>query len=74
MPTIEIEGCQIEITDDVAKLREEAIAEGYIDEICPECKTVLLANQHFVRCDSKTCPMSNGKSILEMTLEGVPND
>lgn len=37
-------------------LHDEAIGEGYKDEVCGECKTVLLAHQSFIRCGSKTCP------------------
>lgn len=46
-------------------LREQAISEGYKDEICPraDCGVVLLAHHHFVRCDPATCPMASRQNL-----------
>lgn len=46
----------------------EAVAEGYpdVDETCPNanCGIVFKNYHHFVRCDRKPCPMSDGKGTL----------
>lgn len=44
----------------------QAIAEGYpdVDENCPKCGTVFKNYHHFVRCDRRPCPMSDGKGTL----------
>lgn len=46
---------------------QEALDEGYKDEVCPKCGTVFLAHHHFVKCPEKSCPMRdpNSKSLLE---------
>jgi hypothetical protein len=66
------------IIEEIKKLSPEkledhdnCIKKGYKDEICPKCNTIFLANVHFVRCDEKPCPMSNGKSLLDMILEQI---
>jgi hypothetical protein len=62
------------------ELHEQALGEGYKDEVCPkaDCEAVLLAHHHFLRCDPKSCPMisrqnlnSDGqpKTLLEMLAE-----
>jgi hypothetical protein len=55
---------------DVDKLYQEALAEGYKDEVCLKCGQVYLAHFHFVRCNEPDCPMKTpgGKSLLEMLL------
>ena len=65
------------MTENEKKLWKEAIAQGYKDEVCSECGTVILAFHHFLRCKSETCPMkekdSSGKthSLLEKLIGGV---
>ena len=49
----------------------QAVAEGYpdIDQVCPECQTVFKNYHHFIRCDRRPCPMSDGKgTILEQLI------
>ncbi len=64
------------------KLHEQALGQGFKDEICPEtrCSIVLLAHQHLVRCDPTSCPMisrqnlnpdGQPKSLLDTLAEGV---
>jgi ribosomal protein S27AE len=69
MDAIELRVAQLD--DDTKKLREQAIAQGYKDDICPKCSTVLLAHHHFVACNyarTNNCPMSNNTSLLDMLL------
>jgi hypothetical protein len=40
------------------KLHREALAEGFKDWVCSECKIVALAHKHFLNCVSQTCPMA----------------
>jgi hypothetical protein len=48
------------------KKHQEALAEGYKDEVCPRCGVVFLAFYHFVKCSEDICPMKDGKpSLLE---------
>lgn len=48
---------------------QEALAEGYKDEVCPKCGAVFLAFHHFVMCDDENCPMKDGNpSLLEQLL------
>jgi hypothetical protein len=60
------------------KLHAQALAEGYKDELCPECGVVFLAFHHFIRCQSETCPMKlrdgggHAPTFLEMLENGVP--
>ena len=55
--------------------RDKAVAEGYKDEKCDECGTVLLAHHSFIRCGSDTCPMKirepdgSTKSLLDLITE-----
>jgi hypothetical protein len=55
------------------RLRDEALAEGHVDELCGRCGTLLMAHHHFLRCDLDACPMKSkdGKSLLDM-LEAMP--
>ena len=46
------------------ELHQEALAQGYKDETCSECKMLFLAHKHLIRCDSTTCPMKDGKGTL----------
>lgn len=48
---------------------DEAIAEGYKDETCPQCGATLLAHHHFIRCGNRPCAMSSGQSLLDMWLD-----
>lgn len=53
-------------TLDAEKKHQEALAEGYKDEVCPKCGAVFLAFIHFVMCSDAGCPMKDGKpSLLE---------
>lgn len=56
---------------DVSALHQEAIGEGYKDEVCPKCGAIFLAHHHLLDCPDRDCPMkgNDGKSILEMLLE-----
>lgn len=67
--TLEFDRLRCPSVDMDAK-HQEALAEGYKDEICPKCKTVLLAHHHLVNCPDSSCPMraKDGKSLLEMIL------
>jgi len=66
------------LNGDQKKLHAEAVAEGYKDELCPECGVVFLAFHHFIRCQSETCPMKlrdkggHAPTFLEMLENGVP--
>ncbi len=53
------------------KLHEQALAEGYVDEVClkAECGTVLLAHHHFLHCDPQSCPMVSRENL---NSEGQP--
>ena len=44
----------------------QAAAEGFpdVDETCPACGSVFKNYHHFIRCDRKDCPMSDGKGTL----------
>ena len=50
----------------------QAVTEGYpdVDEVCPECKVVFKNYHHFIRCDRRPCPMSDGKGTLLERLLG----
>ena len=39
-------------------LYTKAVAVGDKDQVCPECRRVLLAFHHFINCSSETCPMA----------------
>lgn len=40
-----------------------------VDETCRECGALFKPHHHFVRCDSKTCPMKDNKgSLLDQLL------
>lgn len=63
--------------DEEQRLIAEAVAEGYpdVDQSCPdpECLRVFKNYHHYVRCDSETCPMKDGKgSLLEQIYEVKP--
>jgi hypothetical protein len=60
----------IDTSMDVEARRNEAIAEGYKDEVC-DCGRLFLAHHHFVRCDVSGCPMrsADGKSLAQMMLD-----
>lgn len=48
--------------------REQALADGYKDEICPKCGTLFEAQIHFIRCDAVPCPMRSTvetRSVLD---------
>ena len=62
------------LNDEQRKDHDECIAEGYKDEFCPKCGELFLANVHFVRCYAKDCPMSNGKTLLDMWKEQIEKD
>lgn len=61
-----------QISDDVwqGKL-DEAIAEGYKNEVC-SCGNVFLAFHHFTTCRTDGCPFSDGVSLLDRMM-GDPN-
>ncbi len=69
------------MTADEKERHAKAIKEGYKDEVCPreDCRTVLLAFHHFLRCNPNTCPMigDNKKSLLtrlQEHIDGPGND
>jgi len=70
----EIEEAIRNLSPELKEKHKKALAEGYKNEICPECKTVLLAHHHFLMCAKVRegkCPMvskSNPKSLLEQIL------
>jgi hypothetical protein len=48
--------------------REQALKDGYRDEICPVCEVMLEAQIHFVRCEYSKCPMiskEDGRTLLQ---------
>jgi len=54
-------------------LHNEALEDGYKDEICPKCGIVFLAHFHFVNCEKihcGECPMvaKDTKSLLHQIL------
>lgn len=53
-----IELALVQLDDDGRKRHTEALGQGYKDEVCGECGTVLLAHHHAIRCNSQTCPMA----------------
>ena len=55
---------------DVDAKHQEALDEGYKDEVCEKCGTTFLACHHFIRCEDPKCPMKTpgGKSLLDMML------
>ena len=66
------------------RLHDQALLEGYKDEVCPEarCGVVLLAHHHFLRCDHAACPMvsrqnlnsdGNPKNLLETLIDIIPS-
>lgn len=46
----------------------QAVSEGYldVDQTCPDpqCGIVFKNYHHFIRCDRRPCPMSDGKGTL----------
>ena len=58
---------------DLERLQHEALAEGYKDETCPKCGTEFKAYHHFIRCDSKPCPMisKDQRSFLEQFADAA---
>jgi hypothetical protein len=58
---------------DLVKLQAEAEAQGYVDETCPKCGTVLKAYHHFIRCDANPCPMvskRDPRTLLQKFIDG----
>ncbi|MFZ2769659.1 MAG: hypothetical protein WAZ50_00860, partial [Minisyncoccia bacterium] len=69
------------LDDNQKRLHAEAVAEGLKDEVCPRCESVLLAFQHFLRCDPEKCPMiarnpdgTPKPDLLEQLLGSIPNE
>jgi len=62
------------LTPELKEKHKEALAEGYKDEVCKKCGTVLLAHHHFVHCVNARlgeCPMVSKKmpkSLLDMMV------
>ena len=61
------------LTPELTIKHNEALSEGYKDEICSKCGAVLLAHHHFVKCDLAKCgdcPMvpKDSKSLLDQLL------
>lgn len=50
---------------------DKCLGEGYKDEVCSKCGVVFLAHIHFIQCEDKPCPMSSGKSFLDMWIEAI---
>ncbi|KKN33860.1 hypothetical protein LCGC14_0799400 [marine sediment metagenome] len=61
------------LTDIQRQSYVQALEDGYKDEVCTKCKTVMLAHHHFVRCPQAahgSCPMvANPKSLLEQLMD-----
>jgi len=53
------------------KKHDECITQGLKDEICLKCDRLFLAHIHFVACENKPCPMSNGKTFWDMWIEAL---
>lgn len=65
----------VALLDQAAKKdHDNCIKEGLKDEFCPKCNRLFLAHYHFVRCENKPCPMSNGKTFLEMLGEVIEKE
>lgn len=65
-----ISGAILSLDKQGIEQHKKALEEGYKDEICPLCDTIFLAHNNFVRCgEGKNCPMSCGKTILELMGE-----
>lgn len=51
-----------------ADLIAQAVKDGFpdVDEICPrqECGRIFKNYHHFLRCELRPCPMSDGKGTL----------
>jgi ribosomal protein S27AE len=62
------------LNDEQRKDYDECIKRGYKDEFCPKCGSLFLANIHFIRCSANDCPMSNGKSLLDMMSEIIKKE
>lgn len=59
---------------DNSTLREQALAEGYKDEVCPKCGTLFEAQIHLVRCDARPCPMistTDPRTLFERMMDGT---
>lgn len=55
--------------DETARLIREAEAQGYKREACPKCRAVFEAHIHFIRCAASACPMTTGKTFLDLLEE-----
>lgn len=61
-----------ELSSELKKKHDAAIAEGHTDDVCPRCDRVLLAHQHFLRCRDTECPqVSRGKDGKPLTLVDI---
>lgn len=62
----------IALLDDATRLEhDKCIAEGLKDEICPQCGEVFLAHIHFIRCNMKGCPMSDGETFFDKLMKAI---
>lgn len=62
---------------DFVKLQAEAEAQGYIDQTCSMCGTFFKAYIHFIRCDTRPCPMVSKKdprTLLQRFIDGPDGD
>lgn len=50
---------------------DKCLSEGLKDERCKKCDRIFLAHHHFVNCVDKPCPMSNGKTFIDMLHEAI---
>lgn len=50
----------------------QAVVEGYpdVDQTCSACQRIFKNYHHFIRCDNRPCPMSDGKgTLMEQLVE-----
>ncbi len=50
--------------------QKKALREGYKNEVC-SCGVTYLAFHHFTICNKKSCPFSDGVSLLDRMAEQV---
>lgn len=54
--------------------QDEALEQGYKDEMCEKCGSTWCAFMHFVHCSRKDCPLVEGKgTLLERLTQAINN-
>ncbi len=78
---VEIEGGDGATTDTGAVYCEpcrvaKAVEDGYpdVDQTCSKCQRVFKNYHHFVRCQMAGCPMTSGKSLLDMMRDSLEDE